>query len=244
VRFPRIASAVDQIDKESTWLPRIAADLPVEVPAVHARGLPADDYPWPWLVYGWLAGQTALDESAVDGTALAEDLARFVIALQRLPIVDPPPAGYRAGPLAPEDGAVRAALHELRDEIDYDRAVPLWTAAAAAPPWHRAPVWVHGDLLPGNLVLRDGRLTGVIDWAAAGVGDPACDLMIAWALDPAARDRFRAATDIDDATWLRGMGWTLQQAALFIPYYRLTLPQAVAAARGRLIAVLQGDRAP
>lgn len=238
VRLPRIGWAVAQVDKEQQWLPRLAPLLPVAVPHVLARGRPAGRYPWPWLITSWLEGDSALDAPPADGVGIAEDVARLLTALQRLDVPDPPSAGPRAGPLAAQDADLRQALVALDDEIDHDLALQVWTAAVHAPAWSRPPVWVHGDLLPGNLLVRAGRLTGVIDWAAAGVGDPACDLMVAWSLDPSARATLRAGLDVDDATWLRGAGWAVQQAALFIPYYRHTIPVGVAAARQRLDAVL------
>ena len=103
--------------------------------------------------------------------------------------------------------------------------------------------WAREHRLPGNVVVRDGRLAGVIDWSAAGIGDPACDAMLAWAMPPGARAVYRAALGFDDATWARGRGWALEQAALFIPYYAQTIPDAVTAARLRLRALLSATDA-
>ena len=111
----------------------------------------------------------------------------------------------------------------------------------AADPWVGPPVWVHGDLLPGNVIVREGRLTGIIDWSAAGLGDPACDVMLAWSLPPEARAAYRAALGVDEATWVRARGWAVEQAVNFIPYYADTIPDGVAAARRRLDAVLADD---
>ncbi|MGH9093391.1 MAG: phosphotransferase, partial [Acidimicrobiales bacterium] len=119
------------------------------------------------------------------------------------------------------------------------RATAVWEDALAAGPWAGPPVWVHGDLLPGNLLVRDGGLAGVVDWSATGVGDPACDAMAAWWLAPAERAHFREVLGLDHAAWRRGRGWALEQAIWFIPYYERTLPSAVAAARARLDAVLE-----
>lgn len=238
IRFPRIAWAVDQIDKEWTWLPRLSPALPVKVPAMVALGQPADGYPWPWLVYRWVDGDSVLDKPSVATAVPASDIAEFLTALQAADTAEAPRSAYRGGPLGPHDRDLRAALQTLAAEIDLDRAIAVWEDALAAPPWHRPPVWVHGDMLPGNLLVRDGRLTGVIDWGAAGLGDPACDLMIAWALDAPARRQLRDKLDVDEATWRRAAGWTVYQAALFIPYYRHTIPRGVEAARRRLSSVL------
>jgi aminoglycoside phosphotransferase (APT) family kinase protein len=140
--------------------------------------------------------------------------------------------------LAPHDAATRWAIRHLDGQIDVDRALAVWQAALDADPWPGRPVWVHGDLLPGNVVVRRDRLAGVIDWSAAGIGDPACDLMVAWALPPGVREQYRVALDVDEATWARARGWVIEQAVHFIPYYAETIPDAVGAARSRLQAVL------
>ena len=143
--------------------------------------------------------------------------------------------------MAPHDQLVRRAVRQLEDLIDVDRAIIVWQAALDAAPWSGPPVWVHGDLLPGNVLVRDGRLSGVIDWSAAGVGDPACDAMLAWSLPPVIRDVYRTALGFDDSTWARARGWVVEQTALFIPYYRTTIPDSVAEAKRRLEAVLSDD---
>ena len=238
VRAPRIHWAVKQIGKEYEWLPRLAPHLPAAVPEPLAKGEPGNGYPYPWLVYRWLDGEDALVADVPDWGRLARDLGAFVAALQRIDPAGGPPAGARGGPLAPHDRAARRAVGALADVLDVDRALAVWDAALAAEPWTNPPVWVHGDLLPGNVLVQRGRLSGVIDWSVAGVGDPACEAMLAWSLPPGARAAYRAALDVDDATWARGRGWTLLQAAQFIPYYAETLPDGVAAARRRLDAVL------
>src|SRR5262252_5491103 len=95
-----------------------------------------------------------------------------------------------------------------------------WERIVAAPAWEGPPVWHHGDLDARNWVVRDGRVAGVIDWAAMGAGDPACDVMVAWKLHSAsARDAFREALPVDDATWERARGWALSQAVAILAYY-------------------------
>ncbi|HVE62472.1 MAG TPA: aminoglycoside phosphotransferase family protein [Mycobacteriales bacterium] len=238
VRLPRIHWAVDQIGKEHEWLPRLAPHLPAAVPAPLGLGAPGHGYPYPWLVYQWLDGEDALVGRVGDWCELAADVASFVVALQQVDTAGGPTPGARGGSLVRQDESTRRAIAALAGEIDVAAATAVWNEALAASPWSGEPVWVHGDLLPGNLVVVEGRLTGVIDWSPAGVGDPACDAMLAWALPADARAVYRAALEIDDATWARGRGWALQQAVTFIPYYRHTIPSAVAAARRRLDAVL------
>jgi aminoglycoside phosphotransferase (APT) family kinase protein len=109
--------------------------------------------------------------------------------------------------------------------IDVDAATAAWEDALAAPEWSGAPVWTHGDLLPGNVLVRGGRLAGVIDWGVVGVGDPACDMLAAWSLlSGRTRETFRSALGVDEATWARGRGWALSVGIVGIPYYRVTNP--------------------
>ena len=238
IRLPRIERAVDAVTKEHAWLPCLAGHLPVPVPEPVTLGQPGGGYPYPWLVFRWLDGADVLAAPVADWSQLAREVADFVAALERIDTVRAPPAGYRAGPLAPHANDTRAAIIGLGGVLDADRALTIWDEAVAAEPWTGAPVWVHGDLLPGNILLQDGHLSGIIDWGATGVGDPACDAMLAWSLPPDARAIFRSALAIDEATWARGRGWTVQQAVHFIPYYAETIPRGVTAARHRLEAVL------
>ena len=231
VRLPRIHWAIEQVDKEHRWLPKLAPLLPLAIPAPLAKGAPGEGYPWAWSVQRWLEGENATVESVADLHQAATDLARFVIALQRIDPSDGPPAG-RGVSLALRDAAMRAAIAEVRGLLDTDAVTAAWEVALGAPEWDRSPVWVHGDLLPGNLLVERGRLSAVIDFGGLGVGDPACDLMIAWSLfSGESREVFRAALGVDDATWARGRGHALSQAIIFIPYYLDTNPAGVRSAR-------------
>lgn len=231
VRLPRIHWAVEQVDKELRWLPVLAPHLPVAIPQPLARGAPGEGYPWPWGVYGWLPGERATSEGLADPVQVATDLARFIDALQRIDPAGGPRAaehGLRGAPLATRDLATRAAITALDGLIDVDAATEAWEIALAAPEWDRAPVWFHGDLLAGNLLLEQGRLSAVIDFGDLGVGDPAPDLMSAWGLFAGeSRRAFRSALAIDDATWARGRGHALSQALIFVPYYLDTNPIGV-----------------
>jgi len=243
VRLPRIHWAVEKLEKEEQWLPRLAPELPLAIPAPFARGTPAEGYPWSWSVYRWLERETATIERVADAREAAADLGRFVAALQRVDPADGPPPGehnsYRGVPLATRDAVTRAAIHSLREVIDVDAATVAWDAAVGALAWDGPPVWIHGDLQSGNLLAVQGRLSAVIDFGCLGVGDPACDAMVAWTyLTAETRDAFRAELSVDDATWARGRGWALSVAVVALRYYRDTNPVLSGIARHAIAEVL------
>ena len=238
VRLPRIDWAVGGVENAHEWLPRLAPLLPVLVPVPLAKGDPGEGYPWPWSVYPWLEGENPTVGRIADPDPLAADLAGFIGALRRIDLVGGPPAG-RGVPLAERDEPTRTALAELRAMVDTAAVTEAWEAGLRTPAWSGPPVWVHGDLAPGNLLLRDGRLAAVIDFGGVGMGDPACDLMPAWNLLPrGARSVFRDALGPDAATWDRGRGWALTVALLQLPYYKDTNPELAASSRHVIREVL------
>ena len=231
VRLPRIGWAIDQVDKEHLWLPKLAPLLPLAIPAPLAKGAPSEGYPWVWSIQRWLGGENATVEPLADMRQAATAVAHFIAALQRIDPTGGPLAG-RGVPLARRDAAMRAATAAVHGMLDTGAITAAWEAALEAPEWDRPPVWVHGDLLPGNLLVERGRLSAVIDFGGLGVGDPACDLMIAWSLfSGESRELFRVAAGVDGATWARGRGHALSQAIIFIPYYLDTNPAGVRIAR-------------
>lgn len=243
VRLPRIHWATGQVEKEQTWLPRLAPHLPLAIPVPLAKGAPGEGYPWDWSVYRWLDGETVTRERLPDLGRAAMDLAHFVTALQRIdPTGGPPPDAFnafRGVPLATRGVRVRDAIGSLHREIDADLATAAWDAALAAPVWAGPPVWIHGDLAPGNLLAVQGRLSAVIDFGCLGVGDPACDLIVAWNLLTAeTRLIFRAALGVDDATWARGRGWALSIGLIALSYYQSTNPVLAASSRHTISEVL------
>ena len=242
LRLPRRPEAVDQVVKECRWLPALAP-LPLAVPKPLGRGAPAEGYPWPWAVYSWIEGETATLDRLDDPLEAAATLARFITALQAIDATGGPPSGpqnhFRGVPLAQMDGRTRRAIASLAGEIDVQTAGAVWEAALAAPSWAAAPVWVHGDIQSGNLLARDGRIAAVIDLGLLGVGDPACDLTVAWMLLPAeARRAFRAALAVDDATWMRGRGWALYAGVIALDYYRESNPSLSGMCRRAIAEVL------
>ncbi|MGW1987846.1 aminoglycoside phosphotransferase family protein [Streptomyces collinus] len=243
VRLPLVRAGAGDVMRERTWLPRLAPRLPTAVPEPLGEGEPAHGYPWPWSVYRWLAGANPEAGSLREPVQLAEDLAAFVTAVRSVTLTGAPQA-HRGGPLASLDTETRAAIRELRripqEGVDCDAAEAVWEEALLAPGHDGPPVWLHADLMPGNLLVDGGRLTSVIDFGCLGTGDPACDLFPAWNLLPAkAREVFRAAVDVDDATWARGRGRTLSQALVALPYYRDTNPAMALNARHVIRTVLR-----
>jgi len=218
VRLPSTEAYAPQVDKEHCWLPRLAPLLPLPIPVPLAMGIPAAGYPWHWSVYRWIEGEDATIERIADLGQFATTLAQFLVALQKIDAAGGPPPGphnfYRGGSLTVYDGETRRAIAALDGKIDADTATEVWDGAVATA-WHGAPVWHHGDVSAGNLLVERGGLSAVIDFGCSGVGDPACDLSIAWTLFAGeCREAFRAALRIDDATWARGRGWALWKALI------------------------------
>lgn len=243
VRLPRIPGATATIDKELRWLPELAPLLPVAIPLPLAKGSPGQGYPWHWSVHRWLDGESVNVERMADPVGLAQDLGGFVAALRRIdtaagPI--PEREGSRGLPLARRDAATRDAIVALDGVVDPRAVTAAWEAALRAPTWQRPGVWIHGDLLSGNVLVHgSGRLSAVIDFGCMTVGDPACDLMAGWTLFSAeGREAFRSAIAVDDATWARGRGWALSFALIALPYYMHTNPVFVRDARHVIREVL------
>jgi aminoglycoside phosphotransferase (APT) family kinase protein len=219
--------------------------LPLEIPAPIALGQPTRDYPWRWSVNRWLGGESAITATIDDERVAAIAIAGFITALQRIdPTGGPEPGSHNFGrgvPLAKRDRYVRAALASLDGELDVALVAAAWERALEASEWTNAPLWIHGDLAPGNLLVRNGRITGVIDFGGLAVGDPACDLMVAWNfLKGDARAAFKAALNPDEATWARGLGWALSMSVIALPYYLKTNPVIVENSRRTIAAVLSG----
>ena len=218
VRLPSADAYVPQVEKEHRWLPVLAPHLPLPIPEPVAKGAPGSGFPRPWSVYRWHPGAHATVERVADLTRFAVDLAGFLVALQRIDPSGGPPPGphnfFRGGPLTTYDAETRAAISALAGEIDTTVVSEVWEAALAAT-WHGPPVWVHGDVSAANLLVADGRLSAVVDFGCSGVGDPACDVVVAWTfLVGVSRAAFRDRLRLDDDTWARGRGWALWKALI------------------------------
>lgn len=243
VRLPCVEWAIGQVEKEQRWLPKIAPQVPIPIPAPLAMGLPAEGYPWHWSVYRWLEGENATTGHIGDLRQAAIAMAEFVAALQRIdPDGGPPPGSHNSGrgePLDHRDVPTREAIAALHNIVDTGAATAVWDAALQASEWQGQAVWLHGDLHPGNLLIEAGRLSAVIDFGTLGVGDPACDLMVGWTLlSTESRDIFRASLSVDDATWARGRGWALSFGVIAYAYYLNTNPILAAISRRAIDEVL------
>ncbi|MEV4539709.1 aminoglycoside phosphotransferase family protein [Asanoa sp. NPDC049518] len=211
VRLPSAAEYAQAVEKEHRWLPVLAARVPLPIPVPLAQGKPAADYPFPWSIYGWLDGERASFDRVAEPVRFALDVAGFLAALRSVDPTDGPRPGihnwFRGGTLRTYEGLLENALARL--DVDADLVREIWATALAAA-WDGVDRWFHGDIAEGNLLLADGQLAAVIDFGTCGVGDPACDLAIAWTLLTAdGRQAFRDRLSVDDATWARGRGWAL-----------------------------------
>ena len=242
MRLPRIDWALSQVEKEHEWLPRLSKHLPLSIPIPLAKGKPDEEYPYHWSVYRWIEGENASIDQIIDPYQAATKLAEFITALQQIDTTGAPLAAehnLRGVPLKTRDRVTRDSIATLKGTIDMNAALAVWEEALQAPEWNNKPVWFHGDLLIGNVLFNRGRLSAVIDFGGLGVGDPACDLMIAWSLfSRKSRDVFRERLNCDDATWARGRGQALSQAVIFIPYYLNTNPLGVKYARRMIDEIL------
>lgn len=229
VRLPRVGWAAGLIEKEQTWLPRLAPHLPLAVPRVLAAGKPAEGFPWRWSVYAWIDGEDAATSNLVSAKQAAVTLAGFLAALQRCSTVSGPPAGQgnflRGVSLKQRDAATRTAIASLEGWLETGPLERAWDRALAAPEHVGPPRWLHGDMRPGNLLAREGALSAVIDFGCLGIGDPACDLQCAWSFFRASeRDILRKELGVDEGAWERGRGWALSIGLIALPYYRETNP--------------------
>lgn len=224
VRLPRRPEAARSLEVELVWLARLIA-LPVAVPEVLHAGESTERYPYRWAVLRWLDGTDAWDARHHDdwfGPGLAGELAAVVRHLRSMPVADVPPRqpGQRGGPLRALDNDIRSWLEHADHLVDVEAVTRLWEECLEAAVDDVAPAFVHGDLIPGNLLMANGRLTAVIDWGGLGAADPAQDLDPAWSvLDSAGAAAFREALEVDERNWLTGRGFALQHAVAAVVYY-------------------------
>ncbi len=242
-RMPRIVWATDQAESDQRWLPFLAPQLPLAIPAPVAIGEPGEGFPWRWSIAPWLTGENPTADN-FDMREGAVQLAEFIAAMGRIDTTGGPlkKGDHRGVHLAVRDEVTRNAITELGDRVDGPGLTKIWDRAVAAAPRTAPPVWLHGDLQPGNLLVRDRRFSAVIDFGAVGLGDPAVEYMPAWNLfDKPARRVFHDAAACDDETWLRAKGWALSTAVVALPYYWDTGLMIVDESKHVIEAVLDDD---
>jgi aminoglycoside phosphotransferase (APT) family kinase protein len=218
IRLPKAGWARHFITRENKILSRLAGKLPLAIPELIAAGKPSEAFPHPWSILRWIEGECAAPDT-LDNIETATALARFIRTLQNIEPAGDFPAGaangFRGASLTTRDKQARASIAALADEIDALAATRLWERSLAAKPHEGAPIWVHGDIHPGNVLMRAGQLAAVIDWGCAATGDPAVDLMPAWSMfSRGARAQFRQEIDADTQTWTRARGWTLSVSVI------------------------------
>ncbi len=218
VRLPSAECYAGQVLKENKWLHQLSSHLPVPIPTILALGSPSMDYPWHWSVSQWLEGENARIECLDDLNLFARELANFLAALHKIDTSGGPRPGeqnfYRGGPLATYDAETRRSIELLQERIDADCAMAVWESALDSS-WQDDPVWIHGDFSADNLLVDNGRLSAVIDFGGLAIGDPACDLTIAWTfLHGESRELFHKQLLLDCKTWERARGWALWKGLL------------------------------
>lgn len=212
VRLPRTERAPALLHTEQTWLPMLAERLPLPTPTPVRVGKPSSLFEHTWTIARWVEGEPA-DRAPITRIEAAEILAGFLRALHHQAPADAPANPSRGIPLAGFQ-RVDGWFEVIADHADADAARAVWERALAAPAWQGAPLWLHGDLHPANVVVRDGMLAGVIDFGDMCAGDPATDLSAAWILLPAgaASRFFDAYAQADEATITRARGWAVLRA--------------------------------
>ncbi|PDY83036.1 aminoglycoside phosphotransferase family protein [Bacillus cereus] len=218
VRLPSDAAYTPQVEKENKWLPILSKELSLLISAPIAKGNPSEAYPWPWSINKWIEGETVTKENVCDLDEFAADLGSFLVELQSIDTSNGPIAGahnfYRGGLISVYDKEARTAIENNKDIFDEALLKHLWDLALRST-WDRKPVWVHGDVAPGNLLVKDGKLSAEIDFGILGVGDPACDAAMAWTFfDENSRSVFKEVLCMDEETWNRARGWALWKALI------------------------------
>jgi len=208
IRLPSAEKYAPQILKECLWLPKLARQISFKIPKPLGLGYPSETYPWHWSINTWIDGKSLNQDTNVDLKQLAKDLAQFLKEFESLDTTD--------GPVLEHGNQLRDYTHEINNVLakmksSKERTIAnsIWNKALNTN-WNQKPIWVHGDLAIGNILIENAKLEGIIDFSGLEVGDPACDLVIAWNLfDAESRAIFKKNMNLDKNTWIRAMGWCL-----------------------------------
>ncbi|MGN7454568.1 aminoglycoside phosphotransferase family protein [Paenibacillus pasadenensis] len=218
VRLPSHERYASAVEKEQKWLPVFQPHLTLPITVPVAKGEPDEEYPLPWSVNRWLAGEPVSRAAIRDKIEFAEDLAAFLLELEAIDATDGVPAGeqnfHRGGDLAVYEDDARSVLARPGAPFDAALLTEVWERALAAP-FSGQPVWLHGDVAVGNLLASGGRLSGVIDFGTMGVGDRSSDLVMAWNFfDAPSRAVFLGRMAADEGVIDRARGWALWKALI------------------------------
>lgn len=239
VRLPRIESASQSLEKESRWLPYLQPKLPIAVPEILGKGKPSKDYPFPWLITRYIEGCNPTQIDTIDLHQAANDLGNFILSMHKIEPMRGPKC-RRGRPLILCDEQVQSSIPLLEKEYDTKRLLDLWKNVSKKPAWTGRDVWMHGDLHAGNLLVKNKKLVGIVDFGLAGVGDPACDLMVAWTLlNKSSRKTFQSIVGLDADTWQRALGWALFLGIVGYPYYKKTNLEFASIAKKALDQVIE-----
>ena len=236
------------IEATRQWL-RSEADAALEllehtsfaVPEPVAIGEPGAGYPLPWSVQTWLGGTTASQQDPSKSSDFARDLANFIEQVRAIDVRGRHFTGNgRGGDLRSHDKWMEVCFERSQQLLDVSRLRRLWARLRELP--RESPdVMTHGDLTPGNVLVGDGRLSGILDVGGLGPADPALDLVSAWhLLDTRPRELLREDLRCDGLLWERGKAWAFEQAMGAVWYYRLSNPPMSRMGRRTLERIL-GD---
>ncbi|MEU7873923.1 aminoglycoside phosphotransferase family protein [Dactylosporangium sp. NPDC049140] len=235
-RFPLQPGGADGLRAEAEAAVKLAAHTRFAVPEPVAFGAPGPGYPLPWSVLTWVPG----DVAGASSDGLAEDLAELIADLRGIPTEGRTFGGRgRGGRIAAQDEWMRTCFANSEGLLDVPRLRRLWADLRDRPRGDAPDVTSHGDLMPGNVLVRAGRLTGVIDVGGLGPADPALDLVGAWhLLDAGPRAALRSRLGCDEAEWQRGRAWAFVQSMGLVWYYRRSNPGMAGIGRRTLARVL------
>ena len=220
IRLPSAERYAEKVKIEHQWLPKLSSKLSISIPKPIAMGNPSKDYPWNWSIYSWIEGKSAhllnLDENSLEDIAL--QLACFLNELESIDSSNGPMPGkhnfFRGDSLIVYNAETRSIIEVLKDYINVPAAIKIWETAISSK-WDKNPVWIHGDFSSSNILIKNNQLVGVIDFGGMAIGDPSCDLVIAWTfLKKKSREKFKPSLDLDQNTWNRAKGWALWKALI------------------------------
>lgn len=243
-RLPKSSASVPALVKEQPWLPRLERKLQTRVPHLVARGRPSSDYPAPWSINRWIEGETYREDAITDWAAFVSALVTFLKALQQTDTTGAPPPGPhnfgRGAPLVERDRRVHHAIQSIASSFDPSDLHRAWEEDSQAPALAGPLRWLHGDIHAQNILLAEGRLHAIIDFGCLGIGDPACELALAWRLLPDhARSLLHTALQPDAATWRRARAWALSISVMEMQHYAATNPVLTAIAARTIREVLK-----